>query len=88
MLLVLATLVVQAVAEPIVYGPDSGGSIPPGDGCSEGVIPDDGTVEAGYGWSSLLASGGFVERFEAADFRPSIERICTHILGMTEATAA
>jgi len=83
-LLCLATLLALSVgaadAQPLIYERGSAGSAPPGDGCEEGEVPDDGTVEAGYGWVELVTYAGFVERFDAAALSGGLERICICLL--------
>jgi len=74
-LLILA-LAAPAGAQPFVYDRDTRGSVPSGDGCEEGQIPDDGTVEAGFGWFSFITYAGFVEPFDASAFSAGLERIC------------
>jgi hypothetical protein len=73
--LILA-LTIPAGAQPFAYERGSAGSIPPGDGCDEGEVPDDGTVEAGFGWFPSITYGGFVERFDAEAFSSGLERVC------------
>jgi len=69
-----------AEAQPLVFERGSAGSSPPGDGCEEGEIPDDGTVESGFGWDPFITYAGFVERFDATAFPSGLERICICLL--------
>jgi len=75
-ILTLLGLSSPASAQPLIYEQGARGSVPAGDGCEEGEIPDDGTVEAGIGWDDFIAYAGFVERFDASAFSSELERIC------------
>jgi len=74
--ILLALSVGAADAQSLIYERGSAGSAPPGDGCEEGEVPDDGTVEAGFGWAEFITYAGFVERFDAAAFPSGLERVC------------
>ncbi len=79
---VLSTaLAVSVGAQPSVYEQGfEGGSSPSGDGCEEGEVPDDGTVEAGYGWLPSITYAGFVERFDAPSLSSGLERVCICVM--------
>ncbi len=56
--------------------PEYGAAVSVGPECSTGEIHDDGTVENGYGWTTLVTDGRNVELFNPGPFPFNYTQVC------------
>ena len=68
------SLTCASISAQVSLSPEGAGPVPPGR-CADGIVHDDGTVEAAYGFARIVPRFGLVEPFDATQLNGRLDTL-------------